>query len=265
MTSEQALPKVGSYEFLVEPFHCDFSSHLFPGHLGNGMLNAADYHSRDRGYGVAALNLIHRTWVLSRFAIEILESPKAYDNVLAETWVETAKKFFTSRNFAVLSPDGSKPYAYGRSIWAMIDTDTRQPADIFSIKDGLLSKYIETDKPCPIDPPSRVVLGHDLTLARKVVAQYNDVDVNGHVNSVKYIDHVLDLFSLDYYKSHRLRRLDIAYVAESHAGDTLCLYTKQTVQTEDEEEYVVRMTKESREEKDNEVEIVRCKVKFVKD
>ena len=91
------------------------------------------------------------------------------------------------------------------------------------------------------------------------------MDINGHVNSVKYIDHVLDLFSLDYYKSHRLRRLDIAYVAESHAGDTLCLYKKQTVSTDDEEEYVVRMTKEASEEMGKEVEIVRCKVKFVKD
>ena len=265
MTTDKLLPKVGSYEFMVEPFHCDFSSHLFPGHLGNGMLNAADYHSGDRGYGVAELNLSHRTWVLSRFAIEILDMPKAYDKVIAETWVEAAKKFFTSRNFAVVSPDGTKSYAYGRSIWAMIDTDTRQPADIFSIKDGLLAKYIVEDKPCPMAPPSRVVLGHDLELTRKVVAQYNDVDINGHVNSVKYIDHVLDLFSLDYYKSHRLRRIDIAYVAESHAGDTLSLYKKQTISTEEEDEYVVRMTKESPEEKGKEVEIVRCKVKFVKD
>jgi medium-chain acyl-[acyl-carrier-protein] hydrolase len=91
------------------------------------------------------------------------------------------------------------------------------------------------------------------------------VDINGHVNSVKYIDHVLDLFSLDYYKSHRLKRIDIAYVAESHAGDTLCLYKKQTISTEEEDEYVVRMTKESPAEKSKEVEIVRCKVKFVKD
>ena len=66
----EKLSKIGSYELLAEPFHCDFSHHLFMGHLGNHLLNAADFHSNDRGYGMTFLNPIHRTWVLSRLAIE---------------------------------------------------------------------------------------------------------------------------------------------------------------------------------------------------
>lgn len=251
------LPKVGTYKFRVEPFHCDFTNRLFPGHLGNGMLNAADYHSSDRGYGVSELNRSKKTWVLSRFAIEIMEMPKSYDNVEVQTWVEAVKKFFTSRNFAVLSPDGSKAYAYGRSIWAMIDTETRQPSDILSVHGGLIEKYVETEKSCPIAPPDRVVVGHDLGLVRERQVYYNDIDINGHLNSVKYIDHVLDLFELDFYRSHHLRRIDIAYVAEAHAGDVVRLYKARL----SEDEYVVRMTKVENKE----IEIVRCKVKFVKD
>ena len=33
---------------MAEPFHCDFSKHLFMGHLGNHMLNAADVHATER-------------------------------------------------------------------------------------------------------------------------------------------------------------------------------------------------------------------------
>ena len=40
--------KIGCYEFMAEPFHCDFSKRLFMGHLGNHMLNAADFHSSHR-------------------------------------------------------------------------------------------------------------------------------------------------------------------------------------------------------------------------
>lgn len=51
---EKMLPKTGKYEFMAEPFHCDFSNRLFMGHLGNAMLNAADFHSNDRGYGMSS-------------------------------------------------------------------------------------------------------------------------------------------------------------------------------------------------------------------
>ena len=99
--SEQLLSKVGRYEFLAEPFHCDFSNRLFMGHVGNHMLNAADFHSNDRGYGMNYLNPIHKTWVLSRLAIEMTDMPMAYSKFFVETWVESAMKFFTSRNFSV--------------------------------------------------------------------------------------------------------------------------------------------------------------------
>lgn len=255
--NSELLPKIGRYDFLVEPFHCDFSNHLFWGHLGNAMLNAADYHSSDRGYGVAELNKVHKTWVLSRFAIEMENVPLAYDKLSIETWVETAKKFFTSRNFAVLSRDGSKVYGYGRSIWAMIDNVTRQPSDLLEVHDGLIAKYVETDKPCPIGNASRVVVSHDVTFMREFKARYSDVDINGHINSVKYIEHVLDLFNIDFFRSHRLQRMEIAYVAEAHEGDTLKLYMQEAA----EGEYRVRMTKSG----DKEEEVVRCMVKFVKD
>lgn len=37
------MDKTGKYLFMAEPFHCDFSHRLFMGHLGNHMLNAADF------------------------------------------------------------------------------------------------------------------------------------------------------------------------------------------------------------------------------
>ena len=104
------MDKIGRYEFLAEPFHCDFSGRLFMGHLGNHLLNAADFHSTDRGFGMKYLLGIHRSWVLSRLAIEMNEMPEMYTKFNVETWVESAMKYFTSRNFAIIatSPDPSE-------------------------------------------------------------------------------------------------------------------------------------------------------------
>lgn len=254
----ESLSKIGRYEFVAEPFHCDFSKRLFLGHLGNHLLNAADFHSGERGFGMTYLNLQHKTWVLSRLAIEMDEMPQSYDRFYVETWVEGAMRYFTSRDFAITNADG-KTYGYGRSIWALIDTDTRQPTDILSVKDGAITQYVETEKSCPMDKGSRVKMGQKAELVRTLDTYYHDVDVNGHVNSVKYIEHVLDLFPLDYYRTHKLRRFDIAYVAETYQGDQLHIYRERVGEAEDYQFRVTKTTSDSQEE----TEVVRCEVKFI--
>ena len=262
---------------MAEPFHCDFGGRLMMGHLGNHMLNAADFHSTDRGFGMRYLLTINRSWVLSRLAIEMEEMPKMYTKFKVETWVESAMRYFTSRNFAIVaSPTPSKEgeastaeslgagfppseglegkvFGYGRSIWAMIDTSTRQPTDIFSIDDGAINDWIEKDKPCPIDKGGRVRMSADAQLVREIDTYYNDVDINGHINSVKYIEHVLDLWPIDWYSDRAIRRFEIAYVAEAHAGDRLSFYREQTADSE----FCVRICK------DGDVEVARSKVAFV--
>ena len=223
------------------------------GHLGNHMLNAADFHSTDRGFGMKRLMTMQRSWVLSRLAIEMTEMPRQYTKFTVETWVENAMRYFTSRNFAVVAGDEQGTIlGYGRSIWAMIDTETRQPTDIFAIDDGAISDWIERDKPCPIDKGGRVRMTDQATFVREIDTYYNDVDINGHINSVKYIEHVLDLWPLDWYREHAIRRFEIAYVAEAHAGDRLSFYREQTA----DQEYCVRICREV------DVEVARSKVAF---
>jgi len=252
------ISKAGSYPFRAEPFHCDFDSRLFLGHLGNYMLNAAEYHSNDRGFGVTYLYPRHLTWVLSRLAIEVNEMPACFTPFHIETWVESAMRYFTNRNFVISGDEDGRPFAYGRSVWAMIDTDTRQPVDILKIRDGLLLSYIDKEKACPIAKSSRVTMTPDAPEVRAIDTNYSDVDLNGHINSIKYIEHIVDLWDVAWYKEHRIQRFEIAYVAESHQGDRLHFFREQTP----EGEYCVRIMRETLGE-EGLTEVVRSKVKFV--
>ncbi len=252
------LPKVGRYKNLAEPFHCDVNKELFIGHLGNHLLNAADFHSNDRGFGMVYLQTIHKTWVLSRLVIEMEEMPRIYDEFYVETWVENALRYFTNRNFRVEGKDG-KTLGYGRSVWAMIDTDSRQPTNIFDVRDGEIEKWVETEKVNPTTRPSRVKMSQDAILVGEYVARYSDVDINGHVNSVKSIEHVLDLFPMEKYQTHFIRRFDIAYVAESHSGDTLRFYKEAG---NEQEEWLIKINKVNAD--GTETECVRSMVHFVK-
>lgn len=253
----EKLSKIGRYNFLAEPFHCDLNNNLFIGHLGNHLLNAADFHSSDRGYGIAYLNTIHRTWVLSRLVIELNQIPKAYEKFIVETWIDSAMRYFTSRNFKITNNDG-RIFGYGKSIWAMIDTETRQPSDILSVREGLINEYVDKDYPCPIVKPSRVKIDDNAELVRTIETHYNDVDINGHINSIKYIEHVLNLWDLDWYREHQIKRFEIAYTSESHQGDSLSFY--RTSSTDEENQYNLKITRSKSGQE--ELETCRCKILF---
>lgn len=215
------LGKIGTYQFVAEPFHVDYTGHLTIGVLGNHLLNVAGFHSHDRGFGIDRLNKEHYTWVLSRLALEMYDLPMQYESFTIETWVENVYRLFTDRNFAVLNKEG-KAIAYARSVWAMIDTETRKPVDLMAIHDGDIAGYI-CDKDCPIDKPSRIKVNSKEPVAILPV-KYSDMDINGHVNSIRYIEHILDLFPVDAFKEKRVRRFEMAYVAETIATDTMAYY-----------------------------------------
>jgi acyl-ACP thioesterase len=142
----------------------------------------------------------------------------------------------------------------------MIDTETRQPTNIFDIDNGAIVNWVEKDKENPMSKLTRVQMDDKTELVRTIDTFYNDVDINGHINSVKYIEHVLDLFPIDWYKEHPLKRFDIAYVAEAHQGDRLNFYQEQDA--DDALAFKIRITK-STAEGGEEVETCRSKVKFV--
>ena len=144
------------YHCTADAFHCDFQHQLCLSHLGNSLLNASDIHSTQRNFGMTYLNTFNKTWVLSRLAIELQDVPKEHEDFTIETWVESAMKYFTKRNWAIYSQNGDKLFGYAKSIWAMIDTITREPQDIIAFNDGRIKEYLCPDKECDMKDVSRV-------------------------------------------------------------------------------------------------------------
>ncbi len=216
--------KVGSYQFVAEPFHVDFTGKLTLSVLGNHLLNCAGFHAEDRGFGIASLNENHYTWVLSRLAIELEDMPDQYEPFSIQTWVENVYRLFTDRNFSIQNKDG-KTIGYARSVWAMISMETRKPADLLTLHNGSITEYV-CEKECPIEKPGRIKITEQTPIG-EYQTKYGDIDINGHVNSIRYMDHILDLFPLDKYRTQRIRRFEMAYVAESYYADILTFYCEE--------------------------------------
>lgn len=225
MSAETDDNRIGCKHFEAEAFHVDFTGRLSMWVLGNELLNCADAHAEQRGFGMTRLNGERYTWVLSRLVVEMKRMPVRHEKFCIRTWIEGVYRLFTDRNFEVVS-DGGEVLGCARSIWAMIDMESRKPADLIALHGERLAAYA-CGRECPIARPGRIRVRTEEPVKQYAV-QYSDLDINGHVNSVKYMQHVLDLFPPERFARERVGRFEIAYHAESRYGDTLSLFREET-------------------------------------
>lgn len=211
-----------TYHYSVEPFTEDYCGHLSWGNLGNLILRCASTHAGEHGFGYPQMIKLHHAWVLSRLVIEMEQMPTTGQDFSIETWVDRLYRQFTDRHFSILRPDGTA-YGHATSIWALIDTETRLPADLEALPNGGFTSALIPGRPAPIPAMGRLRLKHpELVLTHQ--AAYSDLDINGHVNSIRYIELLLDHFTADYLKQHPVQRIEMAYCLEAYCGNTLQLF-----------------------------------------
>ena len=225
------MQKTETKSLVVESFNTDFERRLNFETLGRDLLNTAEQHADRRGFGVNDIRPQNHAWVLSRLVIEMKEMPMMFTEMEITTWVESIYRLFTNRNFAIRTKDG-EDIGYARSVWAMIDRTTRQPIELEQLYGDRFAPYLSPEIPCPIAPQTRLrpmkVQGvQEVQEVQEYRPVVSDIDYNGHVNSIKYIQHMCDMFSLEYYREHHLRRIEVAYINESKFGDTLQMYKQE--------------------------------------
>lgn len=243
--------KIGETLFEAESFHVDFTGHLTMSVLGNALLNCADAHAEQHGFGITKLHDNRYTWVLSRVVIEMKRMPRQHEKFRIRTWVENVYRLFTDRDFEIVSEEG-EVLGYARSIWAMISMETRKPEDLLALHGGQITNYV-CSKECPIERPGRIKVQAPTEPLWVCQPRYSDIDINGHVNSVKYMEHTLDLFPLEMFREKQVARFEVAYHAESYYGDTLSFYREEV----GEDVYDIEIRKNGGEV------VCRSKVKFI--
>ncbi|GHT76349.1 acyl-ACP thioesterase [Bacteroidia bacterium] len=227
------LPKVGLFHFHVESYVCDFTGKATLPVMTSFLLDAASNHAQERGFGYEAISKDNVAWVLSRLSIEIDEYPVSNQDIKVETWIEDVGKFFTQRCFRFID-EKEKTLGYARSIWAAIDVQTRRPVDIIKWRADL-ADYIVENKICPIEKMEKIPSVDAVEPIMGYSVRYSDIDINRHMNSIKYIEHVVNIFDLIIFKENFIRKFEIVYLVEGIFGDKLKLY-RQNIS---ENEYII--------------------------
>jgi acyl-ACP thioesterase len=220
------LPKVGSFNYHIESYACDFTGKATIPVIVNCIFQAATAHANERGFGYDDIRKDNIAWVVSRISVEMDEYPEHDENITVETWIENVTRFFTQRCIRFINKD-NRVIGYARTIWAAININTRRPVDLPAWRPDL-AEYIVPDKECPLEKLAKISPVNGVEPSMGYTVRYSDIDINQHMNSIKYIEHTLNIFDLKVFKEKFIRKYEIVYLVEGIFGDKLKLY-KQAV------------------------------------
>lgn len=186
--------------------------------LTQRIIEIATEHANSLGIGNPDMADSRGGWVLVRLAIEMAKFPDVNTSYRLVTWIESWNRMFSSRCFAIETNDGILGYA--RTTWMVINLDTHENLGLthLVLPDGAVSM-----RECPIAGQSRHLPSPD-TPEAKYIIKYSDLDFYRHVNTLKWIEIILDRYSLVQFDTHRIGRFEIGFASEGHYNDIIEIY-----------------------------------------
>lgn len=166
----------------------------------------------------------HRTWVLAQMLIRMEELPRFQDNIRIKTWSNGPDGRFALRDFEV-SDAGGKIIGRASSAWLVIDIREKTICRLDEyFRDYRYNEveYVLERRPGRIKPLAAE------REAGSLEVRFSDLDINGHVNNVRYIDFILDAFPHDFRMTHRMCEIEMNFLKESKAGQEIVVMQEET-------------------------------------
>lgn len=205
-------PLLYSHQFLATGGQCNAGGTMSLPVLVQAIIDVATEHANALNIGFERLRTFNAAWVLSRLSIQMDRWPGVNEEWTMTTWIENWNRLYSDRVFEITDAQGNV-IGNARTAWVAIDVDSRTPADLTQLHPETM---IYAEKKCPV-PRMRKLLPVALdtaTVVRDYQFLYTDIDVNGHVNSVRYVEHILNLWPPALYAKYPLCGFEIAYIHE---------------------------------------------------
>ena len=192
--------------------HVDFKKELKLSSLLTLFQEIASTHVEKLGYPAKLTLGKGLIWVIARQRIEIDNLPKYEDDITLTTYPRNMKHMFYPRDYEIKK--GSETCINCSSIWGLMNIEDRKLS--IPSNSGVI---IDADGEAINLPLLRPIEG--LENKARIIANYSNVDMNGHLNNTKYLDIVMDLIPIEYLKNHSPKIVDISYKKEIKLGEEI--------------------------------------------
>jgi len=241
-----------SKAFSIDLRDVDFKNQLKMSSLFQYFQETANLASEKLGLGLENL-VVHFgvTWVLVRMRVDIERLPEWNEEITIQTWPIEPNRFEFDRDFTVLDQRG-KTIIRANSTWVIMGMKDRKIRRAESI--GNFYPILTKERAIP-EKFRRLKASDHLEYAYTKKIGYSDVDINGHLNNTKYIDYIMDCFSVPEHEKYEATSIEVHFSNEALPGEHLLLF-KDTSQIGEGKVYI------EGQKKGNEQTVFKAEVKI---
>ncbi len=206
------------YDFQVRSYECGADGYASLPTVCNYLQEAASRHAEALGFSksnfVAAGENI--SWVLTRMRVKMARYPRWEETVTVGTFPRTGRQITAYRDFSLRI--GGETIGGATSEWMVIDLATRKvarvPESVFQKTNDVREPVLGADAFLKL----RWQEGRALAGERQFRARRGEVDLNGHINNVHYVEWLMETLP---ESAGCIRDFAITFKSETLAGETV--------------------------------------------
>ncbi len=204
-------------ELSTKSYFVDRFSELSTSYLFWVIQEIAWEHAEMLGVGFENLKNEQQFWVLSRLLVKIEKRPRWGEQFSVETWPTGSDGFLAHRDIRFIDADGNTIIRASTS-WLILDLKTKRILRFDSFRDFPFhdERVFEEFAGKVAPPKSKDILTFSPVL-------FNEIDVNQHFNSGRYLERIIDSYDFTFHKNNRLKELEVNFVKEGVESDSLAI------------------------------------------
>lgn len=206
-------------DVFVKSYDVDYKNRLRINQLFNYMQEAAGNHAEHLGWGYRDIVKNNIIWVLSRVRVRMNDYPAWGSTIKVETWPKDAYRLYATRDFIFRDEDGRQTGA-ATTLWLLLDINTMRPQRVENVQSVFLENRDRHGLNETLEKLSR---SGTLIKTFERLVNYNDIDVNNHVNNARYVDWLLECFSAETLSDRHISTLQINYLSEAKSDEIILI------------------------------------------
>jgi medium-chain acyl-[acyl-carrier-protein] hydrolase len=216
-------PSEFSRDYLIHSYEIDRKRRLTIPALLHYFEDIATLHSEALGATLERYYETGQLFLLLKWDIVVRSLPAFNETVRISTRPTTFRRFLANRDFAVFGKDGA-PLAEARSVWAFTDVRRKRPV---RVPDEIFTAFgVPPESSASFDPLEDLPGIAAGSAPHPIRVGPADLDNNGHVNNVRYVEWALWSLPADFLPDHEASRVRVHYKKELLPGEEAELYSE---------------------------------------